>query len=294
VLLALRRAGSRKVIGGGLAVRKRLGLAALAMIAGPMDAQSLPDVPGSSIQNSPPGAPLAPDWAYPQSSTHNQVGPPIGFHRESRVEMKPIGVFEGRADVGGAVATGSAAFANGTYTIHSAGYNVWYTRDEFHFLFKKMSGDVSMAADIAYPNGGFGDHKALLIIRQSLVDDAKEALVALHGDGMIHLGSRPEAGRRISDMEYRIGSRGALPGGKSPDSLVTLHAKRIGIEKKGNQFTLWVSEQGEPMHQFGAPITLKLQAPFYVGIGFTSHLPGVAETATLSNVVLENRAGRVR
>jgi len=271
-----------------------IAVAALAAQVSPVFAQVLPDVPGSSLQNSPPGAPIAPDWAYPQSTTHNQVGPPPGFHRESRVEKTPIGVFTAQADVGGAVAPGTASFANGTYTIRSAGYNVWYTRDEFRFLFNTMSGDVSMAADIAYPEGGFGDHKALLVIRQSLADDAKEAFVALHGDGMIHLAQRPEPGKRISDMEYRIGSRGGLPGGKSPDSLVTLHAKRIGIEKKGDQFTLWVSEQGEPMHQYGAPITLHIAAPFYVGIGFASHLPGVAETATLSNLVLENRAGRVR
>ena len=266
----------------------------LTLAAVPAQAQDHADVPGSSIANSPPGAPLAPDWAYPQSTVHDQVGPPPGFHRASRVENTPIGMFRGQADVGGAVAPGQASFAGGTYTIHAAGYNVWYTRDEVRFLFNKMSGDVSLAADIAYPQGGFGDHKALLMIRQSLEDDAKEAFVALHGDGMIHLAQRPEAGKRISDMEYRIGSRGGLPGGKSPDSLVVLNAKRIGIEKKGNRFTLWVSEQGEPMHQFGAPITLEIAGPFYVGIGFTSHLPGVAETATLSNVVLENRAGQVR
>jgi hypothetical protein len=270
-----------------------LAAAALAAAAAALPAQQA-DVPGTSAANSPPGAPIAPDWAYPQSTVHDQVGPPLGFHRDARIEAGPIGVFEGQADVGGAIVPGTASFADGTYTIRSAGYNVWYTRDEFRFLFKQMSGDVSLAADIAYPGGGFSDHKAVLIIRQSLDDDAKEALVGLHGDGMIHLAQRPERGRRISDMEYRIGSRGGLPGGKSPDSLVTLHAKRIGIEKRGDAFALWVSEQGEPMHQYGTPITLKLTAPFYVGIGFTSHLPGVAETATLSKLVLENRAGGVR
>lgn len=44
----------------------------------------------------------------------------------------------------------------------------------------------------------------------------------------------------------------------------------------------------------GAPIALDIAASFHVGIGFTSHLPGVAETATLTNVVLENSAGHVR
>lgn len=268
--------------------------AALLAIAAMSAAQTSPEVPGTSAVNSPPGAPIAPDWAYPQSTRHDQVGPPASFRRNSRVYAAPIGVFDGQADVGGALVPGSASLAGDTYTVRSAGYNVWYTRDEFRFLYKRMSGDVSLAADIAYPHGGFADHKAVLVVRQSLDDDAVEALVALHGDGMIHLAQRSARGRRISDMEYRIGSRGGLPGGQSPDSLVTVNAQRIGIEKEGDRFTLWVSEQGEPMHQFGAPIRLAIAAPFYVGIGFTSHLPGVAETATLSKLILENRAGRVR
>lgn len=52
--------------------------------------------------------------------------------------------------------------------------------------------------------------------------------------------------------------------------------------------------RGEPMHQFGPPITLHLDGPFYVGIGFCSHLPDKADTAVLSHVVMENAAGKVR
>jgi hypothetical protein len=71
-------------------------------------------------------------------------------------------------------------------------------------------------------------------------------------------------------------------------------AKRIGIEKRGDEFALYVSLEGEPMHQFGPPITLEMKEPFYVGIGFCSHLPATLDTAVLSNVVLENSAGKVR
>jgi hypothetical protein len=71
-------------------------------------------------------------------------------------------------------------------------------------------------------------------------------------------------------------------------------ARRIGIEKRGNEFALFVSLEGEPMHQFGPPITLALDGPFYVGIGFCSHLPVTLDTGVLSNVVLENAAGHVR
>jgi hypothetical protein len=208
----------------------------------------------------------------------------------------PIGIFDGQSDVGSAVVPGSASFDPATkqYTINSAGYNVWYVRDEFRYLWKKMSGDVSLAADISYPDPkGFGDRKAVLVIRQSLDDDSKEALVALHGAGMIHLAERPEKGLRVKDTEYRMGGRGR-PGGASPDSLVPIMAKRIGIEKHGDSFALFVSLEGEPMHQFGPPITLHFEGPFYVGIGFCSHLPDKSDTAVLSNVVLKNSAGKVK
>ena len=55
-----------------------------------------------------------------------------------------------------------------------------------------------------------------------------------------------------------------------------------------------VSWQGEPIHPEGAPIPFKTTGPFYVGIGFTSHLPANVLTAKVSDVVMENRAGRVR
>jgi len=242
-------------------------------------------------------APAVPDWALPGSGTHKQVAPPADFRRPSTHFAVPIGIFEGQSDVGSAVVPGSASYdaATGQYTINSAGYNVWYTRDEFRYLWKKMNGDISLAADIAYPDvNGYGDRKAVLVIRQDLDDDSKEALVAVHGLGMIHLAQRPEKGARVKDLEFRVGGRGSRPGGANPDSLVNVIAKRIGIEKHGDSFALFVSLEGEPMHQFGPPITLHLDGPFFVGIGFCSHLPDKSDTAVLANVVLENAAGKLR
>ena len=240
-------------------------------------------------------APAAPAWAQPGSANHAQVAPPADFHRPSKNFDKPVGIFDGQSDIGSALVPGSATYdaSTGQYAINSAGYNVWYTRDEFRYLWKKMSGDVSLAADIAFPDPkGYGDRKAVLIIRQDLDDDSKEAIVALHGAGMIHLAQRTEKGVRVKDVEYRIGGRGR-PGGESPDSLVTVMARRIGIEKHGDSFALFVSLEGEPMHQFGPAIELHIDGPFYAGIGFCSHLPDKSDTAVLSNVVLVNAAGQV-
>jgi hypothetical protein len=226
-----------------------------------------------------------PDWAQPASPTHTQVPPPADFHRPTVTVDKPIGIFAGQSDIGGPLVPGSADFdaATGTYTIHSAGYNIWYQRDEFRFLWKKMSGDISLSADGSFPNAeGFGDRKIVLVIRQILDDDSAEAMIGEHGVGMTHLAWRSERGAQMKDMSYRFG--GGLTG---------VHPKRIGLEKHGDSIAIFISLTGEPMHQFGPPITMHFDAPFYVGIGFCSHLPATVDTGVLTNVSLENAAGKV-
>ena len=254
-------------------MRKHAFRAASALLLGPLSLLSAAQQP------------QVPDWALPGSATHKQVPPPADFHRPSQIDNTPIGIFDGQADVGGALVAGSGKFdkSSGQYTVTSAGYNIWYQRDEFHFLFKKMSGDVSLAASTSFPKtDGYGDRKVVLVIRQTLEDDSKEAMLGMHGTGMIHLADRPEKAAQMTDMQYRFG--GTLNG---------VHAQRIGIEKKGDEVTIYASIKGEPMHPLGPPLTIHLDAPFYVGIGFCSHLPTTPDTAVFSHVVLVNNAGKV-
>jgi hypothetical protein len=229
-----------------------------------------------------------PDWALPGSATHKQAPPPADFHRATKTEDKRIGVFTGQSDVGSALVPGASSYdkATGQYTIVSAGYNIWYQRDEFRYIWKKMSGDVSLAADVKFPDAaGYDDRKAVLVIRQSLEDDAKEAVVALHGGGLMHLAWRADKGQMM--QEVRVNHRKD----HTTDSLNTGLAKRIGIQKKGDTFTVWISMHGEPMHQVGEPVALHIDGPFYVGLGFCSHLPATKDMAVLSDVVLRDDAG---
>src|ERR1019366_7644117 len=206
-------------------------------------------------------APIVPEWAQPGSATHVQVAPPAEYHRPSKNFDTLIGIFEGQSDIGSALVPGSASYDASTkqYTINSAGYNIWYTRDEFHYLWKKMSGDVSLSADVSFPVAQQPPHdrKVVVIIRQDLDDGSKEIMAAEHGTGMVHLAQRPAKNDSIKDMQYRIS--GSMLSGVTP--------QRIGIEKRGDSVALYISVQGEPMHQFGPPIQLHFDGPFYVGIG---------------------------
>jgi hypothetical protein len=256
----------------------------VAKFAGQVSLLALTLVAVSSLVAQAP-APAVPDWALPSSPTHVQIPPPADFHCASRNFDTPLGIFDGQSDIGAALVEGSSSYDAATkqYTVRSAGYNIWYQRDEFRFVWKKMSGDVSLAADISFPDAeGYGDRKAVLVIRQDLNDDAKETMIGEHGVGMIHLAWRADRGAQMKDMTYRFG--GVLNG---------VHARRIGIEKQGDTISIFVSLTGEPMHQLGPAVTVHFDGPFYVGIGFCSHQPVTVDAAVFSNVSLENAPGKV-
>jgi hypothetical protein len=181
--------------------------------------------------------------------------------------------------VGAALVSGSSSYNSKTkeYTITSAGYNIWYNRDEFHYLWKKMSGDISFAADVKFIAEGYNDRKVSLVIRQNLEDDAKEVMVTQHGVGNMHLVSRREKGLMIKKVNP-----------------ILKKAKRIGIEKHGDVFSMFLSLDGGPMQQVGDTMHLDLKEPFYVGIGVCSHQPIEVTTGVFSNVVLKNAAGKVK
>ncbi len=81
------------------------------------------------------------------------------------------GMFAGQADIGSVLQPGSVDFnaANGEYLVAGGGENMWFTNDAFHFVWKKMSGDFTLTADVKFIGTGGNPHrKACLLVRQSL------------------------------------------------------------------------------------------------------------------------------
>ena len=64
---------------------------------------------------------------------------------------QPVGIFEDHQDVGTVLHPGSTRYDGSahTYTVTGSGNNMWSTEDDFQFAWKKMSGDVGIAADIS-------------------------------------------------------------------------------------------------------------------------------------------------
>jgi TolB protein len=183
-----------------------------------------------------------------------------------------LGAFETAGDVGETPKAGSADFdaASGEYRITGGGANIWAAQDAFQFVWKRLSGDVSLTADVKFIGAGTVAHrKAALMIRQSLEPDAPYADVALHGDGLTSLQFRPKAGAMTQEM------RSALKG-----------PVRIRIERKGNEMMVYAGNPGEQLQPVG-PATVVLQDPVYAGLAVCSHDANVLETAIFSNVRVE-------
>lgn len=185
-----------------------------------------------------------------------------------------LGVFEGQSDVGSVVPPGALTYnaSSNVYSIQAAGANLWSTIDGFHFVWKKVSGDVSLTADMNFPDssGNPSPHrKAVLMFRQTLDADSVYADAAQHGSGMTALQYRRAPGATTQDIELNIAS-----------------PQRVRIEKRGDVITMFLSMHGEPLHQIGASIKLHLEGPFYAGIGVCSHNKDVTEKATFDHVEL--------
>ena len=188
--------------------------------------------------------------------------------------QKPIGTFSGSGDVGTVLHAGSGVYdANkATYTIAGSGENMWLAADAFQFAWKKMSGDVSVAADISFLGAGKNPHrKAVLIIRQSLDADSPYADIALHGNGLTSLQFRDEKG----ETTHEVQALASAP-------------KRLKIEKHGGYFTMWLADADGKYHLAAASPKITLNEPFYVGIGVCSHEKDRVETAEFANVEVKN------
>ena len=192
---------------------------------------------------------------------------------EGMRELMSLGIFEGQDDVGVIRHAGSAAFDPNTesYTVQGSGLNLWANRDAFHFAWKQVSGDVSLAADIVFPQPGVDLHrKAVLMIRQTLQADSAYVDAALHGDGLTSLQFREAAGASTHEVQSAVTG-----------------PRRLRLEKRGDYVLLFVGAEGEEPAFSGAATRIAFTAPFYVGIGVCSHNEEVTETAVFSEVRLQ-------
>lgn len=183
-----------------------------------------------------------------------------------------LGLFESHVDVGAVLHRGTVEYdtAKKTYTISGSGENMWLAADAFQFVWKKMSGDVTLTADISFLTKTGNEHKkAVLMLRQSLDADSVYADIALHASGLTSLQFRDEKGAITREVQ----SNQSAP-------------KRVRIAKRGDYVYMSLGGNDGDLQPAGGWLRIPLEGSFYVGLGVCSHDKDVVEQAAFSNVEL--------
>ena len=190
-------------------------------------------------------------------------------------QTSQVGIFENHGDVGTVLHEGSVdyAAAQKTYTISGSGENMWSTTDAFQFVWKKVSGDVSLSSDISFLTKTGNEHKkAVLILRQSLDADSVYADVALHASGLTSLQFRDEKGAVTREVQSNLSA-----------------PKRLRIVRRGEYVYMELGSAGA-LQPAGGWLKIPLSGEIYVGLGVCSHDKDVVEKAVFSNVELTQSA----
>jgi TolB protein len=181
-----------------------------------------------------------------------------------------VGEFTDHQDVGAPKNAGTTTY-NGAaqeYRLTASGTNMWATRDEFQFAFRKLKGDFIVQARVEFIGAGTDPHrKAGWIVRRSLDPDSQYVDIARHGEGLTSLQYRKQQGGTTEEQPQ--------PAAKGSDVLQ--------LERHGNTYIVSVARYGETFTT--AQIAdFDLGEEPYVGLFLTAHNPEVIEQAVFRDV----------
>lgn len=201
---------------------------------------------------------------------HNAVGLLfITVGMASAQSSGAVGQFDGQTDVGKVKRPGSATYNadRQDYTVQGSGTNVWTTHDEFHFVWKRMTGDFILQTNGVLLGKGVDPHRKWgLMVRSSLDSSSMHTNAVVHGDG-------------LTSLQYR-----RTQGGTTEETKSSLTAADVvQLARKGTTYTMSVARKGQPFVTTQVA-DLALGDAVYVGLFVCSHNPDVSEKAVFHNV----------
>lgn len=180
-----------------------------------------------------------------------------------------FGIFDETVDVGPVRLRGNTHYdANTqTYRLSGSGANIWFTKDEFHYAYKRLKGDFILRARARFLGKGVDPHRKLgWMVRTGLDTTSTMVCATVHGDGLTAIQYRKRRGAEVEEVQSPV---------KAPDI--------IQLERRGNHFFLGVAQFGKPFWTVEVP-DLELPGELYGGLFVCSHNADVIEQSEFDNV----------
>lgn len=179
------------------------------------------------------------------------------------------GIFESTTDFGPVRHKGSTQYdaENQVYTLSGAGANIWATKDEGHFAYKKLSGNFILQARGKLLGQGVDPHRKFgWMLRAGLDTSSVMACIAIHGDGLTAVQYRNEKGGIVEQIH-------------APFEM----ADMIQLERRDGRYIFSLARFGDPFWTVELP-TLNLPDEVLGGLYICSHNADVVERVAFDNV----------
>ena len=201
----------------------------------------------------------------------------------------PISATFANLDVGAPKLAGSASPVEKGWNITAGGADIWNKTDQFHFVFREMSGDFDVAVRVESFTPAHLYSKAGLMIRESLEADSAHLMFLVFSSdaprnnnlGAYEVQFRPATGADCQGIYPAV--RPPAP----PEFPATFPNSWLRVARRGNQFSAFASRDGKKWRLFGGQV-LQLANTVKVGPALTSHNPQVAAHAAFRDYTESN------
>ncbi|MBL7765020.1 MAG: T9SS type A sorting domain-containing protein [Chitinophagaceae bacterium] len=182
--------------------------------------------------------------------------------------------FQTSTDIGAVGAPGSVCYdaINQRYTIYAAGDDIWDKQDEFHYLYRRMVGDVTISARVKHIGNIYGWAKGGIMIRETLSPDSKHAMcVMTPGNGFAM-----QWRTNTNDWSDNTDTAGSAPGW-------------VKLERIDSTFTSYFSLDGLNWNTLQTA-TISMTDTVFVGLSNCSHIDATINEVVIDHIVINGVA----
>jgi len=173
------------------------------------------------------------------------------------------------ANIGAVAAQGSHGINGNSFTVRGSGSDIWNRADEFYYVYRTLSGDGEISAQVSSITNTDPWTKAGVMLRETLGADSRYALMCVTpGNG--------------AAFQYRTSTGGsAAPntgGDRTTKAPYWVRVKREGVIVRG-----YTSPDGVNWTMRNSVTLSNLASTVYVGLALTSGVDGTLATAVFNN-----------
>lgn len=190
------------------------------------------------------------------------------------------------ADVGSPQLAGSATPAGTGWDLLAGGADIWENADQFHFVFREISGDFDIALRVESFTPAHLYSKTGLMIRESLDAASAHVMFFVFPDdqprnnnlGAYEMQFRARPGESCQAIYPAV-----LP--PAPAEFPAAYPNSwLRVARQGDQFSAYASTDGQNWKRYGEKV-LPLECTLKVGPALTSHNPETVASASFRDYV---------